>query len=952
MSLREPKSPLRSPTNFSHRGFQPLRNENDADMGYDSSIQMQAMPRRSGSSTGARKKGEGTNLPSDFSTANTFKDEEKKGFFRRSPGGRRKDPNAPKANTRVNTDGEEVSVNVIGRFYNRIVNFSIVTRYFVYVLPIGLALAAPIVYYAITNRDDYITDAIGVRTWLFFLWIEIVWLSLWVSKLMAKFVPWLFMTLIGVVSSGTKKYALILKAVEIELSLVGWSVTSLATFTALTSERINDRAANSKPGVNGIVADPHWIVVMQRILVPIFISTLLLLGEKMIIQLISVNYHRRSFDQRIKESKHTIHLLGLLYDASRTLFPTYCQEFAEEDYVINDTIEAVLAKSGVHRRRGSRTPLKVLGDIGRVGDKVTSLFGNIASEITGKQVFNPTSAHSVVVEALEKPRSSEALARRLWMSFVVEGKDSLYADDIEEVLGPSRQQEAEEAFNALDGDGNGDISLEEMILKVVEVGRSRKAIAASMHDVGQAIGVLDNILIWVLLVIVVFIFVAFQNTNFLTTLATAGTTLLSLSFVFAATTQEFLGSCIFLFVKHPYDVGDRVDINGGDGNHLVVEQISLLYTLFKRIDNQKIVQIPNIVLNNQWVENVTRSKAMKEPLEMSISFDTSFEDIELLRLEMEKFVRHPDNARDFQPEITLEAAGIGSMDKLLLKINICHKSNWHNETIRAARRSKFMCALVLALRKVPIYGPGGGFEPLGGPTNPGYTVAVGDSWAANAREKVKAEKDAQRLASAKSGHEANAADALNARNPLSDSAHPSDDNGNYPGSREDAEQRKRDSDIEQLRDGLKKSKSNRGVRRAGDHIPDEPPRVPDVSVTGPTSYQGYQSSPYGNREIDEEAEMGIRQTSSTGPLGGSSSDTFASPFGSPQPPAGGYSIYPQQSYQQQPQQQYAQYPQSGQLQPLGSSPPRQRAPSPPQGGRSRNLSLSVRPGGNGGGSSG
>lgn len=95
--------------------------------------------------------------------------------------------------------------------------------------------------------------------------------------------------------------------------------------------------------------------------------------------------------------------------------------------------------------------------------------------------------------------------------------------------------------------------------------------------------------------------------------------------------QEFLGSCIFLFIKHPYDVGDRVDISS---EQLVVEQISLLYCVFKRIDNMKMVQIPNIVLNNLWVENVSRSTAMKEQLDMFISFDTSLEDIELLRTEM------------------------------------------------------------------------------------------------------------------------------------------------------------------------------------------------------------------------------------------------------------------------------------------------------------------------------
>ena len=155
----------------------------------------------------------------------------------------------------------------------------------------------------------------------------------------------------------------------------------------------------------------------------------------------------------------------------------------------------------------------------------------------------------------------------------------------------------------------------------------------------------------------------------------------------------------------------------------------------------KMVQVPNIILNNLWIENVTRSKAMKEQLEMFISFDTTLEDIELLRAEMEAFVRAPDNSRDFQPDIILEATGIGNMDKLQLKVEIRHKSNWANETIRASRRSKFMCALVLALRKIPIYAPGGGGEPLGGPTNPGYSVAVPDDWAAEAREKAKAAQE-------------------------------------------------------------------------------------------------------------------------------------------------------------------------------------------------------------------
>lgn len=136
------------------------------------------------------------------------------------------------------------------------------------------------------------------------------------------------------------------------------------------------------------------------------------------------------------------------------------------------------------------------------------------------------------------------------------------------------------------------------------------------------------------------------------------------------TTQEVLGSCIFLFVKHPFDVLDRVDI-GED--QLIVEHISLLYTVFKKINTQKLTQVPNIVLNTQWIQNVSRSKAMKEQLLMYINFDTTLEDIQLLRNEMQAFVLDKENSRDFQPDIDVEVTGISEMNKLELRVEIKHK---------------------------------------------------------------------------------------------------------------------------------------------------------------------------------------------------------------------------------------------------------------------------------------
>jgi hypothetical protein len=556
-------------------------------------------------------------------------------------------------------------------------------------------------------------------------------------KIVAHFLPNIFEFLVGVVSPGVRKYALLLRAVEKPLSFVLWMIVNQATFPLLV------QVVDDKPR-------PKWIDVMQQVLLGLLVSTIIVLAERVLIQLISISYHRKQFDSKIKESKRNVYLLGILYDTSRELFPAYCNEFAEEDYTIQDTILdlGLGSKKGTakHGRSGSRTPLRLIREVGRdagrIGDKLTSIFGTIASEITGKKVFDPNSAHSIVLTALERNKSSEALARRIWMSFVVEGRNELTIEDFVEVMGPARQEEAEECFMSLDRDGNGDISLDEMILTVTDYSRQRKSLNSSMHDVDQAINALDGLLITIALIVCVFVIIAFLAPEFRATLATSATALLSLSFVFATTAQEILGSCIFLFVKHPYDIGDRVDITS---EQLIVEHIALLYTVFKRVSNGKTVQIPNIGLNSLWVENITRSKAMREQVSVFCAFDTSFDDVNCLKQEMISFVRDPANSRDFYPDIEIEVVSIAEMNKLELRVEILHKSNWSNETLRTARRSKFMCALVLALRKVPIAGPGGSDAALGSADKPTWSVAVPPEDAVAAYKQYKENADAKRL---------------------------------------------------------------------------------------------------------------------------------------------------------------------------------------------------------------
>jgi small-conductance mechanosensitive channel len=538
----------------------------------------------------------------------------------------------------------------IGNLIKKVHGFSIITRYALYVLPIATLLVIPLALFDTIYKD---ARAGNIRLLGLFIWLEAVWIGLWVCKLLAKALPVIFQAACGLVSTGIRKYSLVLMALEIPLSLFLASIMNWATVPVICS--FDQRHCGDK-----------WVDTLHTICLATIAVAAVFLAEKFFVQLISINYHRKQYDRKIKDSKRLISILDMMYDASRQLSAPFSPEFADLDYDIFDP-----DTSGIKKKLGQagiRT--NVINDIGRARDKVTSAFGNIASEISGKILFNPTSAHSIVIGALETRRASKALARRLWLSFVPEGKDVLLVEDIRDVLGPSQVEEADEIFNALDKDCNGDVSLDEMIMLVMEVGQERKNRASSMHDISQAIEVLDRMLVVVVFVAIAFIYAAFFSKTLASKTAQLWSVLTGLAFAIGGTVTEFLGCCIFLFVKHPYDVGDRVDI---DKTELIVEHISLMYSVFRRVDNDKTVQISHAVANTLWIENVSRSKAMKERITLGVSAATSSADIRALRIELEEFVRATDNARDYQSGIDVEVVGIGNLDHLDLMIEIRHK---------------------------------------------------------------------------------------------------------------------------------------------------------------------------------------------------------------------------------------------------------------------------------------
>lgn len=115
----------------------------------------------------------------------------------------------------------------LARMYERVLNFSTVTRYAIYILPVAAVIAVPIILGATAARD---ADIGGIKMCWFFAWIEVTWMGLWVSKVVAHVMPSVFRFLGGIANVRTGRQTRFLRELEMPISLVCWVVVGLVTF--------------------------------------------------------------------------------------------------------------------------------------------------------------------------------------------------------------------------------------------------------------------------------------------------------------------------------------------------------------------------------------------------------------------------------------------------------------------------------------------------------------------------------------------------------------------------------------------------------------------------------------------------------------------------------------------------------------------------------------------------
>lgn len=183
----------------------------------------------------------------------------------------------------------------------------------------------------------------------------------------------------GVVSSlftnNDKKWRDLGKALEVPATLFFWWLAVEISFLPTMKNH----------HLNGNKTTRDWEVTCNKIIVSVLVGAVLNFIEKIIIQLIAISFHLRTYADRIELNKFQIQSLVKLYKYSK-------EKIVEKDSDFED-------RSGNGGISGARTPMlyvnKAQKNARTVFTKVGDVAGKVAGDFTGRAVASSTHPHQV-----------------------------------------------------------------------------------------------------------------------------------------------------------------------------------------------------------------------------------------------------------------------------------------------------------------------------------------------------------------------------------------------------------------------------------------------------------------------------------------------------------------------------------------------------------------------------
>ncbi|XP_022732422.1 LOW QUALITY PROTEIN: mechanosensitive ion channel protein 10-like [Durio zibethinus] len=430
-------------------------------------------------------------------------------------------------------------------------------------------------------------------------------------------------------------------------------------------------------------------------LVSILIGAFLWLLKTLLLKILASNFHMNKFFERIQESIFHHYVLKTL--SGRPLME------------INGIPKAPAHLTVSNAKKGKAKTKKLI-DMGKVHklkrEKVSSWHMKVLIDAitnSGLSTISYTleeSAYDEGGEQTDKEITSEEEAHyaayKIFSNVVRNDGDHNHnyidEDDLSRFM---IKEEVDLVFPLFEGSSTKKISRKSFTNWVIKVYNDQKTLAHALSDTKTAVKQLNKLVTVVLIIVTVIIWLLLTEIATTKVLVLISSQLVVAVFMFGNTCKNIFEAIIFVFVMHPFDVGDRCVV---DGVQLLVEEMNILTTVFLKLDNEK-VYYPNSVLATKPISNYYRSPDMGDTIEFSIDFMTPAITIGRLKEEIKKHLEA--NNTLWHPNHLVVVKEIENVNKLKMALYCNHTMNFQDFREKNRRKSE----LVIELKRI--------FEELG-----------------------------------------------------------------------------------------------------------------------------------------------------------------------------------------------------------------------------------------------
>nr|XP_043631636.1 mechanosensitive ion channel protein 6-like [Erigeron canadensis] len=505
-----------------------------------------------------------------------------------------------------------------------------------------------------------------------------------------------------------------------------WLTLILIAWECIFDDRVEDigRGKDILPYVTKI-----WICLL--------VATLFWLVKTLLVKVLASSFHVSTFFDRIQESLFNQYVIETL---SGPPLIEIQQEREEEDRVIEEvsklqnagaTLPADL-KANIFKRSGriigtprtNATSTPMTGKSGKFSEVITPKKVDEGITIDHLHRLNQknisawnmkrlmkivrTGVLSTLDEQLEgttgdeddsavqitSEKQAKIAAKKIFNNVAKPGSKRIFLEDLMRFL---REDEALKAVRLFEGESETKgISKGALKNWVVNVFRERRALALSLNDTKTAVNKLHqmlNVVVVILIIVIWLLILKVATTHFFIFLSSQ---LLLVVFVFGNTCKTTFEAIIFLFVMHPFDVGDRCEI---DSVQMVVEEMNILTTIFLRFDNQKI-SYPNSVLATKPIANYYRSPDMGDAIDFVIHVSTPVEKVALMK---ERITSYIENKSDhWYPAPMIVVRDVEDLNRLKISVWISHRMNFQDMGERWQRRALLVEEMIKIFRALDI----------------------------------------------------------------------------------------------------------------------------------------------------------------------------------------------------------------------------------------------------------